>query len=137
MGITKKEAYKFFKAFAKKHGYKLTKEDWEELGKMFDDADTNHDGELDLDEVVAACKEDEDLKMPSKFKKLIKAKLRDDGPDAEEDNEIEAWASAELADGGTITGPEAIDFFGCMPRSTLQDDSNGLGIPWLHLRTGR
>merc|ERR1712100_501022 len=114
MGITKKEAYKFFKAFAKKHGYKMTEADWEELGKMFDAADTNHDGELDLDEVVAACGGDDDIKISKKLKTLLKVKLMDDGEpdDQAEDNEIEAWAKAELADGGTITGEEAIDFFG-------------------------
>merc|ERR1719313_2679882 len=32
--------------------------------------------------------------------------------DAEEEDEVEAWAKKELANGGTITGPEAMEFFG-------------------------
>merc|ERR1711907_541486 len=101
--ITKKEAAEFLAKFAKKHGYKMTKKDWEEAEKMFDDADTNHDGELDLDEVVAACGGDE-IKVPMKLKTLLKAK---ESPE----EEVEAWAEHELTTGDkTITKEEAAKF---------------------------
>ena len=53
--ITKAEAEAAIKAFGEKHGFEpLPKEAWEELEKMFDAADTNNDGQLDLDEFMAA-----------------------------------------------------------------------------------
>ena len=54
--ITKAEAEAAIKAFGEKHGFEpLPKEAWEELEKMFDAADTNDDGQIDLDEMMAAC----------------------------------------------------------------------------------
>ena len=54
--ITKDEAEGAIKAFGKKHGFPpLPEEAWVELEKMFDAADTNGDGQLDLEEMMAAC----------------------------------------------------------------------------------
>merc|ERR1711907_400062 len=44
-------------------------------------------------------------------KNFLKMRDDDDIP-ADVEADIEAWAEKELADGGTITGEEAIDFFG-------------------------
>ena len=53
--ITKKEAHDALVAFGKKHGFPpIPEEAWEELEDMFDEVDTNGDGELDLEEVMAA-----------------------------------------------------------------------------------
>merc|ERR1712100_424898 len=111
--ITKKEAGKAIAAFAKKKGYKISKEEWAALEAAFDAADTNGDGELDLDEVQAAVAAEEEIKIPYKkyFKRFLRTKDEPEMSEEEED-EVKAWAEKELADGGTITGPEAIDFFG-------------------------
>ena len=54
--ITKQEAHDAIVAFGEKHGFEpLPDEAWEELEAMFDEADTNGDGEIDLDELMAAC----------------------------------------------------------------------------------
>ena len=54
--ITKAEAEAAIKAFGESHGFEpLPKKAWEELEKMFDAADTNNDGQIDLDEMLAAC----------------------------------------------------------------------------------
>ena len=54
--ITKQEAHDAIVAFGEKHGFPpLPEEAWTELEKMFDEADTNGDGEIDLDEMMAAC----------------------------------------------------------------------------------
>ena len=54
--ITKAEAEAAIKAFGEKHGFEpLPKEAWEELERMFDAADTNNDGQLDLEEIMASC----------------------------------------------------------------------------------
>ena len=56
MTITKKEAHDAIVAFGKKHGFPpLPKEAWVELEKMFDEADTNVVGALDLAELQAVC----------------------------------------------------------------------------------
>ena len=53
--ITKKEAHDAIVAFGEKHGFPpLPEEAWVELEKMFDAADTNGDGAIDLDELQAA-----------------------------------------------------------------------------------
>ena len=54
--ITKQEAHDAIVAFGEKHGFPpLPEEAWTELEKMFDAADTNGDGAIDLDEMMAAC----------------------------------------------------------------------------------
>ena len=54
--ITKEEAHDAIVAFGEKHGFPpLPEEAWTELEKMFDAADTNNDGQIDLDEMMAAC----------------------------------------------------------------------------------
>merc|ERR1711990_251959 len=105
--ITKKEAAGAIKAFAKKKGYKISKEEWAALEAAFDAADTNGDGELDLAEVQAAVEAHSDIKIPKNFfKKYIK-----EGPpelDSEDEAEIEAWVTHELTPGDkTITKKEA------------------------------
>ena len=56
--ITKKEAHDAIVAFGKKHGFEpLPKEAWTELEKMFDAADTNGDGAINLAELEAAMGE--------------------------------------------------------------------------------
>merc|ERR1712176_865871 len=53
--ITKKEAQAAIVAFGEKHGFPpLPEEAWEELEGMFDAADTNGDGAIDLAELEAA-----------------------------------------------------------------------------------
>merc|ERR1712100_721765 len=103
--ITKEEAGKAIAGFAKKHGYKISKEEWAALEAAFDAADTNGDGELDLAEVQAAVEAHTDIKIPKKlFKKYMKA------PEltAEDEEEIEAWITHELTTGDkTITKEEA------------------------------
>ena len=52
--ITKQEAHDAIIAFGEKHGFPpLSEEDWEELEAWFDDVDSNGDGALDLDELMA------------------------------------------------------------------------------------
>ena len=52
--ITKKEAHDAIVSFGKKHGFPpLSKEDWKELEAWFDSVDTNNDGALDLEELMA------------------------------------------------------------------------------------
>ena len=54
--ITKQEAHDAIVAFGEKHGFPpLPKEAWVELEAMFDEADANGDGQIDLDELKAAC----------------------------------------------------------------------------------
>merc|ERR1712176_1706342 len=54
--ITKKEAHDAIVAFGEKHGFPpLPKEAWVELEAMFDEADLNGDGAIDLAELEAAC----------------------------------------------------------------------------------
>merc|ERR1711988_2058522 len=54
--ITKKEAHDAIVAFGEKHGFPpLPEEAWEELEAMFDAADLNGDGAIDLAELEAAC----------------------------------------------------------------------------------
>ena len=54
--ITKQEAHDEIVAFGEKHGFEpLPDEAWDELDAMFDAADTNGDGALDLEELMAAC----------------------------------------------------------------------------------
>merc|ERR1712100_633794 len=103
--ITKKEAGDAIAAFAKKKGFKLTKEDWAALEAAFDSVDTNGDGELDLDEVMAAVEAHSDIKIPKTFfKKYMKAPELD----SEDEEEIEAWVTHELTTGDkTITKKEA------------------------------
>ena len=56
--ITKAEAEAAIKGFGKKHGFEpLPKEVWTELEKMFDAADTNGDGAINLAELEAAMGE--------------------------------------------------------------------------------
>ena len=56
--ITKEEAHAAIKAFGKKHGFEpLSKKDWDELEAWFDVVDTNDDGALDLDELMAGLEE--------------------------------------------------------------------------------
>ena len=53
--ITKQEAHDAIVAFGEKHGFKpLPEEAWEELEAMFDEVDTNGNGEIDLAELEAA-----------------------------------------------------------------------------------
>ena len=53
--ITKKEAHDAIVAFGEKHGFEpLPKEAWTALEEMFDAADTNDDGAIDLAEFEAA-----------------------------------------------------------------------------------
>merc|ERR1712100_455417 len=55
MTITKQEAHDAIVAFGEKHGFEpLPEEAWVELEKMFDEADTNGDGAIDLEELQAA-----------------------------------------------------------------------------------
>ena len=52
--ITKQEAHDAIVAFGKKHGFPpLSEDDWEELEAWVDSVDTNSDGALDLDELMA------------------------------------------------------------------------------------
>merc|ERR1712023_277715 len=54
--ITKEEAHDAIVAFGEKHGFPpLPEEAWEELEAMFDEADTDGDGAIDLEELSAAC----------------------------------------------------------------------------------
>ena len=54
--ITKEEAHDAIVAFGEKHGFPpLPEEAWEELEAMFDEADLNGDGAIDLAELEAAC----------------------------------------------------------------------------------
>merc|ERR1712023_411016 len=54
--ITKKEAHDALVAFGKKHDLpEIPPEAWKELEAMFDEVDTNDDGEIDLEEFIAAC----------------------------------------------------------------------------------
>ena len=56
MTITKQEAHDALVAFGEKHGFPpIPEEAWEELEAMFDAADTNGDGAIDLEELSAAC----------------------------------------------------------------------------------
>ena len=56
MTITKEEAHDAIVAFGEKHGFPpLPEEAWVELEKMFDAADLNGDGAIDLAELEAAC----------------------------------------------------------------------------------
>ena len=52
--ITRKEAIDGAKAFAKKHGFTITEDMWEEMDRAFDHVDTNDDGAIDADELAAA-----------------------------------------------------------------------------------
>ena len=107
--ITKKEAGDAIAAFAKSKGYKISKEEWAALEAAFDSVDTNGDGELDLDEVMAAVDAHSDLKMPvQSFKKFMKSKTRAPELDSEDEKEIEEWVTKELTTGDkTITKKEA------------------------------
>merc|ERR1712023_414010 len=54
--ITKEEAHDAIVAFGEAHGFDpIPAEAWEELEAMFDEADTNGDGAIDLEELSAAC----------------------------------------------------------------------------------
>ena len=54
--ITKQEAHDAIVAFGEKHGFPpLPEEAWVELEAMFDEADLNGDGAIDLAELEAAC----------------------------------------------------------------------------------
>ena len=54
--ITKQEAHDAIVAFGEKHGFPpLPEEAWTELEAMFDEADLNGDGAIDLAELEAAC----------------------------------------------------------------------------------
>merc|ERR1711907_472117 len=54
--ITKEEAHDAIVAFGEKHGFPpLPEEAWKELEAMFDEADLNGDGQIDLAELEAAC----------------------------------------------------------------------------------
>ena len=54
--ITKEEAHDAIVAFGEKHGFPpLPEEAWVELEAMFDEADLNGDGAIDLAELEAAC----------------------------------------------------------------------------------
>ena len=54
MTITKDEAHGAIVGFGEKHGFPpLSKKDWEELEAWFDAVDSNNDGALDLDELMA------------------------------------------------------------------------------------
>ena len=54
--ITKEEAHDAIVAFGEKHGFPpLPEEAWTELEAMFDQADLNGDGAIDLAELEAAC----------------------------------------------------------------------------------
>ena len=54
--ITKQEAHDAIVAFGEKHGFPpLPEEAWVELEAMFDAADLNGDGAIDLAELEAAC----------------------------------------------------------------------------------
>ena len=56
MTITKQEAHDAIVAFGEKHGFPpLPEEAWEALEAMFDEADLNGDGAIDLAELEAAC----------------------------------------------------------------------------------
>ena len=56
MTITKQEAHDAIVAFGEKHGFPpLPEEAWVELEAMFDAADLNGDGAIDLAELEAAC----------------------------------------------------------------------------------
>ena len=56
MTITKQEAHDAIVAFGEKHGFPpLPEEAWVELEAMFDEADLNGDGAIDLAELEAAC----------------------------------------------------------------------------------
>ena len=53
--ITKAEAHDALVAFGKKHKLpEIPPEAWKELEAMFDEVDTNEDGEIDLEEFMAA-----------------------------------------------------------------------------------
>merc|ERR1711907_767718 len=59
--ITKQEAHDAIVAFGEKHGFEpLSEEDWEELEEIFDYVDSNGDGEIDLEELMAAMEEYEE-----------------------------------------------------------------------------
>merc|ERR1711907_659228 len=52
--ITKEEAHDALVAFGEKHGFSpISEETWEQLEAMFDEVDTNGDGEIDLEELSA------------------------------------------------------------------------------------
>merc|ERR1712146_721083 len=55
--ITKEEGAKALQAFADKHGFEVTEEMWKEAEAAFDHVDKNGDGELDVEEIMAAVKE--------------------------------------------------------------------------------
>ena len=55
--ITKAEAKEAIQSFADKHGFKISKKDWEEMDKAFDWVDTSGDGEIDKAEFDAAMEE--------------------------------------------------------------------------------
>ena len=113
--ITKQEAHDALVAFLDKHGFdQPSAEEWKMLEDMFDAADLNKDGEIDLKEFAFACAgppPEEMVQLKKSAKKFVQTKLRAKLPEElteEQEMEIIEWVIAELG-GGTITKQEAHD----------------------------